>query len=40
MEGVVVGAKKDGSTMTINVVTDAKAVLAFPAKNSNPAITL
>jgi virginiamycin B lyase len=31
MEGVVVSAKKDGSTITISVVTDEKGQYAFPA---------
>jgi virginiamycin B lyase len=31
MEGVLVSAKKDGSTMTITVVTDAKGEYSFPA---------
>jgi streptogramin lyase len=31
MEGVVVSAKKDGSTITISVVTDAQGHFAFPA---------
>ena len=31
MEGVVVSAKKDGSTITISVVTDAQGRFAFPA---------
>src|ERR1051325_7413435 len=30
MEGVVVGAKKDGSTMTVNVTTDQKGRYIFP----------
>src|SRR6185369_14256366 len=36
MEGVVVGAKKDGSTMTVNVVSDAKGRFAFPAEKLPP----
>jgi len=31
MEGVVVSAKKDGSTITVSVVTDAKGQFHFPA---------
>ena len=31
MEGVVVSAKRDGSTITISVVTDAQGRYAFPA---------
>src|SRR6267142_1772846 len=31
MEGVVVSAKKDGSTIAISVVTDAQGRFAFPA---------
>ena len=30
MEGVLVGAKKDGSTITINVVSDDKGRYSFP----------
>ena len=36
MEGVVVGAKKDGSTMTINVVSDAKGRFSFPSEKLEP----
>jgi streptogramin lyase len=36
MEGVVVGAKKDGSTMTINVTTDEKGRFSFPASKLAP----
>jgi streptogramin lyase len=36
MEGVVVGAKKDGSTMTVNVVTDAKGRYGFPGEKLEP----
>ena len=36
MEGVVVGAKKDGSTMTVNVVSDAKGRFAFPGEKLEP----
>src|SRR5215472_13570437 len=36
MEGVVVSAKKDGSTITISVVTDAQGRFAFPADRLEP----
>ena len=36
MEGVVVGAKKDGSTMTVNVVSDAKGRFVFPGEKLEP----
>ena len=36
MEGVVVGAKKDGSTMTVNVVSDAKGRFTFPSDKLEP----
>ena len=36
MEGVVVSAKKDGSTITISVVTDAQGRYAFPADRLEP----
>jgi streptogramin lyase len=36
MEGVVVSAKKDGSTITISVVTDAQGRFAFPAARLEP----
>ncbi|HEY1231783.1 MAG TPA: carboxypeptidase regulatory-like domain-containing protein [Candidatus Binatia bacterium] len=36
MEGVVVGAKKDGSTMTVNVVSDAKGRFTFPSERLEP----
>ena len=36
MEGVVVGAKKEGSTVTINVVSDAKGRFAFPSEKLEP----
>ena len=36
MEGVVIGAKKDGSTMTINVVSDAKGRFSFPSEKLEP----
>ncbi len=36
MEGVVVSAKRDGSTITISVVTDAQGKFAFPASRLEP----
>jgi hypothetical protein len=36
MEGVVVSAKKDGSTINISVVTDAQGRFAFPAARLEP----
>src|SRR5207244_4595237 len=36
MEGVVVGAKKDGSTMTVNVTPDEKGRFRFPASKLGP----
>ena len=36
MEGVVVSAKKDGSTMTVSVVTDAQGRFSFPASRLEP----
>jgi virginiamycin B lyase len=36
MEGVVIGAKKDGSTMTVNVVSDAKGRYGFPGEKLEP----
>src|ERR1700739_3777937 len=36
MEGVVVSAKKDGSTISISVVTDAAGRFAFPAARLEP----
>src|SRR6266850_3491871 len=36
MEGVVVGAKKDGSTITVNVVSDAKGRFGIPAAKLDP----
>ena len=36
MEGVVIGAKKDGSTMTVNVVSDAKGRFGFPGDKLEP----
>jgi streptogramin lyase len=36
MEGVVVSAKKDGSTITVSVVTNAEGRFAFPASRLEP----
>jgi virginiamycin B lyase len=36
MEGVVVGAKKDGSTITVNVMSDEKGRYSFPAAKLPP----
>ena len=36
MEGVVVSAKKDGSTITVSVVTDDKGQYSFPAERLEP----
>src|SRR5690348_12979766 len=36
MEGVVVGAKKGGSTITIDVVTDASGRYSFPSSKLGP----
>src|SRR5256884_3085037 len=36
MEGVVVSAKKDGSTVSVSVVTDAQGRFAFPAARLEP----
>src|SRR5262245_64698740 len=36
MEGVVVSAKKDGSTITISVVTDAQGRFSFPVNRLEP----
>jgi virginiamycin B lyase len=36
MEGVVVSAKKDGSTITVSVVTNAQGRFAFPAARLEP----
>src|SRR5205085_7528499 len=36
MEGVVVSAKKDGSTISVSVVTDAVGRFAFPAARLEP----
>src|SRR6478672_3686860 len=36
MEGVVVSAKKDGSTISISVVTNATGRFAFPAARLEP----
>jgi hypothetical protein len=39
MEGVVVSARKDGSTISISVATDAQGRFAFPAARLEPDIT-
>lgn len=36
MEGVVVSAKKDGSTITVSVITDNKGHYSFPASRLDP----
>src|SRR5712691_10302926 len=36
MEGVVVSAKRDGSTISVSVVTDAGGRFAFPAARLEP----
>jgi streptogramin lyase len=36
MEGVVVGAKKEGSTITVNVMSDEKGKFNFPAAKLTP----
>src|SRR6204780_5802466 len=36
MEGVVVSARKDGSTITVSVVTDDKGHFSFPASRLDP----
>src|SRR3954453_1208547 len=36
MEGVIVSAKKDGSTISISVVSDAQGHFAFPADRLEP----
>ncbi|HEX9274648.1 MAG TPA: carboxypeptidase regulatory-like domain-containing protein, partial [Candidatus Binatia bacterium] len=36
MQGVVVGAKKEDSTMTVNVTTDEKGRFSFPASKLGP----
>jgi virginiamycin B lyase len=36
MEGVVVSAKKDGSTISVSVITDAQGRFAFPANRLDP----
>src|SRR5580704_14638900 len=36
MEGVVVSAKKDGSTITTSVITDEKGRYSFPAARLEP----
>jgi hypothetical protein len=40
MEGVLVSAKRAGSTITVTVVSDAKGRYAFPANRLSPANTL
>ena len=37
MEGVVVSARKDGSIVTVSVVTDARATTASRPRGSSPA---
>src|SRR6202451_2333840 len=36
MEGVVVSARKDGSTITVSVVSDEKGQFSFPASRLDP----
>src|SRR6187200_356171 len=36
MEGVIVSAKKDGSTITVSVITDAQGRYSFPAARLEP----
>src|ERR1700691_5186050 len=36
MEGVVVSAKKDGSTITVSVISDDKGRFSFPASRLDP----
>ena len=36
MEGVVVSAKKDGSTITMSVITDKQGIYSFPANRLKP----
>jgi carboxypeptidase family protein len=36
MEGVLVSAKKDGSTITVTVVTNSKGEYSFPASRLEP----
>src|SRR4051794_26470782 len=36
LEGVVVGAKKDGSTISVNVTSDEKGRFSFPASKLTP----
>src|SRR5262245_48709943 len=36
MEGVVVSAKRDGSTVTVSVVSDNKGKFSFPASKLEP----
>ena len=38
MEGVVVGAKKDGSTITIDVVSDKDGHYSFPSSKIGPGL--
>src|SRR6202046_1073466 len=37
MEGVVVSARKDGSTITVSVISDDKGHFSFPASRLDPA---
>ena len=39
MEGVLVSAKKPGSTITVTVVSDESGAYAFPAGRLGPATT-
>src|SRR5262245_33124946 len=36
MEGVIVSAKKDGSTVTVSVISDAQGRYSFPAARLEP----
>src|SRR5580698_9941373 len=36
MEGVVVSARKDGSTITVSVISDDKGHFSFPASRLDP----
>ena len=36
MEGVIVSAKKDGSTITVSVITNAQGRYSFPAARLEP----
>ena len=38
MEGVLVSAKKQGSTITVTVVTDSKGAFAFPAPRDRKSV--